>query len=149
MIWLPCDRQFCWWCLYFVIQTLLLLLITCIVFVIHKLLNLSFIAAYIVYCVDNGWCHIVPLVALAFHTIVVPHALSFGVWYNAIHLRWWITRLVLGHMFYTLVVIDALSKYWVKVYMVHNYSWSVIIKIRVLYQSILTLTITHHMNCKS
>ena len=131
MIWLPCDRLFCWWSLNFVIQTLLLLLIMCSVFLIIKLLSLSFIAAYIVYCVDNGWCHVVPLVARPwstplsnihlFYTIVVPLALSFGVWYNAIHLRNWITRWVNIHMFYTLVVIAALSKYWVKVYMVHNY----------------------------
>ena len=97
----------------------------------HTIEPLSFIVTYIVYCVDNGWCHVVPLVARPwstplsnihlFYTLVVPLALSLRVWYNAIHLRWWITRRVLGHMFYTLVVIAVLSKYWVKVYMVHNY----------------------------
>ena len=114
MIWLPCDRLFCWWSLNFVIQTLLLLLIMCSVFLIIKLLSLSFIAAYIVYCVDNGWCHVVPLVARPwstplnnihlFYTLVVPLALSFGVWSHANHLRNWITPWVNIHMFYTLVV---------------------------------------------
>ena len=119
MIWLLCDRLFCWWSVNLGIQTLLLLLIMCGVFLIIKLLSLSSIAAYIVYSVDNGWCHVVPLVAWPwstplsnihlFYTLVVPLALSFEVWYSAIHLRNWITHWVNIHMLYTLIVITALS----------------------------------------